>query len=65
MGMALGGFQTQVVIRLTGKLLQRIPDGRWKYTPESAREEAVFLTMEEYIRQCQNMVKHYIATRSL
>ena len=30
-----------------------------------AREESGFLKMEEYIRQCQNMVAQYIAARSL
>ena len=28
-GKALGGFQTQVEIRLTGKLPRRITDGAW------------------------------------
>ena len=32
---------------------------------ETAREKAGFLTMEEYIRQRQNTVAQYIATRSL
>ena len=49
---AMGGFQTQVAIRLTGRLLRRTPDGRWRYTSAAAaREEAVSLMMEEYIRR--------------
>ena len=31
-GKALGGFQTQVARRLTGKLQWRTTDGTWKYT---------------------------------
>ena len=47
MGKALGGVQTQVVRRLTGKLLRRTTDGTWKYTSAAAaREAAGFLTME-------------------
>ena len=46
-GKALGGFQYQVVRQLTGWLLRRTPDGKWKYTSAStAREEAGLLTME-------------------
>ena len=66
MGKSLVGFQYQVSRRLTGRIPQRKPDGRWMYTLEyMAREEAGFLTMEDYIRRCQNMAAHYIATRSL
>ena len=63
---ALGGFQTQVARRLTGRLPRRIPDRKWRYKlVEAAKEEAVFLMMEEYIRQRKNTVAHYIATQSL
>ena len=31
-GKALGGFQTEVARRLTGKLQWRTTDGTWKYT---------------------------------
>ena len=67
MGKSLGGVQTQVDRRLTGRLLQRTLDRSWRYTlaAAAAREEAVFLTMEEYIRRQQNRVSQYIATRSL
>ena len=64
MGKALGGFQTQVARRLMGKLPHRTTDRTWKYTSvEAVREAAAFLTMEEYIRQSQNTVTQYIATR--
>ena len=66
MGKALGGVQTQVDRQLTGRLPRRTPDRRWRYTlAETARDEAEFLTMEEYIRWRQNTVAQYIATRSL
>ena len=66
MGKALGGVQTQVMRRLKGKLPLRTTDGKWRYTSEAmAREEAGFLTMEEYVRRHQNTVAQYIATRSL
>ena len=43
---ALGGFQTQVVERLMGRLPQRTPDGKWRYTSAAtAGEEEGFLTM--------------------
>ena len=32
MGKALGGFQNQVVRRLTGQLLRRTTYGKWRYT---------------------------------
>ena len=65
-GKALGGFQTQVAIRLTGQLPRRTTNGKWRYiSAGAAREEAGFLTMEEYVRQRQNTVTQYIATRSL
>ena len=57
MGKALGGFQTQVAIQLTGRILQRTQNGKWRYTSSvTTREEAGFLTMEEYIRRGQNTV---------
>ena len=63
MGNALEGFQIQVAISLTGRLPWRTPDGRWRYTLAAvAREEAGFLTMEEYIRRRKNTVRQYIAT---
>ena len=66
MGTALGGFQTQVVRRLTAKLLRRATDWTWKYTSAAAAKEMEgLLTMEEYVRRCQNTVAQYIATRSL
>ena len=41
-------------------------DGKWRYTSEAmAREEAGFLTMEEYVRRHQNTVTQYIDTQSL
>ena len=47
MGKALGGVHTRVARRMTGRLPQRTPDGRWRYTLASAtREETGFLTME-------------------
>ena len=61
-----GGFQTQVVRRLTQLLPQRTTDGTWNYTSAAAaREAAVLLTMEEYVRRRQNTVAQYIVTRSL
>ena len=66
LGKALGGFQDQVARRLTGRLLRRKPGRKWVYTSaETAREEAGFLKMEDYIRRCQNTVGQYIATQSL
>ena len=57
MGSALGGFQGQVARRLTGRLPQWKPYGKWMYTlTDMATEEAGFQQMEEYIRQCQNTV---------
>ena len=52
--------------QLTGWLLRRTPDGKWINTlAAKTREEDGFLTMEEYIRRCQNTVAQYIATQSL
>ena len=52
--------------RMTGRLLRRTPDRKWKYTSAAmAREEAGVLVVEEYIRRCQSTVAQYIATRSL
>ena len=52
MGRVLGGFQNQAAQRLTGRLPQHKTDGNWEYTSAStAREEAGFQTMEDYIRQ--------------
>ena len=61
------GVQTQVERRLTVRVPWKTPDRRWGYTlaVATAREEAGFLTMEEYIRRRQNTVAHYIATRSM
>ena len=61
-GTALWGFHTQVERRVTGQLPQRTTEGTWKYTlMVAAREAAGFLTMEEYVRRCQNTVTQYIA----
>ena len=61
-----GGFQTQVARCLTGRLPRRTQDRRWRYTlAASAREEAGFLTVKEFIRRRQNTVAQYIATQSL
>ena len=66
MGKALGGFQVQVAIQMTGRLPRRTPDGKWIYTlAVTSREEAGFLKMEEYIRRRHNTVAQYIATQSL
>ena len=66
MGMALGGFHTQLARWLTGQLPQRKLDGTWKYTLAAMeRETAGFLTMKEYVRWCQNTAAQYIATQSL
>ena len=66
MGKALGGFQTQVEILLTGNLPRRTTDRKWRYTSAVvAREAAGFLMMEEYSRRRQNMVAQYIATRKM
>ena len=63
MGRALGGFQDQVARWITGQILRRKPDGKWEYTlMATAREEAGFQTMEEYIPQRQNTAAQYIAT---
>ena len=60
------GAQAQVARRLTGQLLRRTPNGKWKYTSAAmAREEAGVLVVEEYIMRCQSTVAQYIATRSL
>ena len=65
MGKALGGFQTQMAIRLTVKLPHRTTDGTWKYiSAEAVRVAAGFLTMEEYIRRSQNTFTRYIAMRN-
>ena len=68
MGNDLEGFQTQVARHMTGNLLRSTTYGKWRYTSAAAaaaREEAQFLTMEEYVRWRQNTVAKYIATRSL
>ena len=52
MGKAPGRFQDQVTRRLTGRLPQRTPDGKWIYTlAATAQEESEFLTIEEYTRR--------------
>ena len=64
MGKALEGFQYLVERQLTGRLPRRTPDGKWTHIlVATAREEAGFLTMEEYIRRRQNTVTQDIATR--
>ena len=48
---------------MKGQLPERTTGRRWRYTSAAAeREEAVFLSMEEYIRRRQNKVVQYIAT---
>ena len=65
-GKALGGFQTQVARRLTGRLLWRIPEDRMRYTSEAATsKEAGLLMMGYYISRRQNTVAQYITTISL
>ena len=59
-------FQTQVERRMKGGLPWRTPDGRWRYnSAAAARDEAGFLTMEDYIRRRQNTVVQNIAMQSL
>ena len=49
---AMVGVQYQVARWSTGRLLRRTPDGKCTYTSAAtAREEAGFFTMEEYIRR--------------
>ena len=49
-----------------GKLPRRTTEGTRNYTSAVAvREAAGFLTMEEYVRRCQNMVAQYITKLSL
>ena len=58
MGKALGGVQTQVMRRLTGKIPLRTTDGKCRYaSAAAARVAAGFLTMEEYVRRRHNTVK--------
>ena len=65
-GRELRGFQGQVARRIMGHLPRRKPERKWTYTlAATAREDAGFQTIEEYIRRRQNMVVQYIATRSL
>ena len=66
MRQALGGFQDQVVRLLTGRLPRQKIEGKWTHkSAATTREEAGFLKMDYYIRQCNNTVTQYIATRSL
>ena len=66
MGQVLGGFQYQVVRKLTGRLPWQRLDGIWEYTSaEAAREEAGFEIMETYIWKSQNRVAQYISTRPI
>ena len=59
----LGGFQAQMMRRLTGRLPRRTPGGKWTYTlTTTSQEDAGLLTMAEYIRRFQNTVAQYIAT---
>ena len=63
MGKALGGSQTQVEGRLTGQLLWRTTDGKWRYTSAAAaREEAWILTMEDCVSRPHNTFTQYVAT---
>ena len=55
-----------MAIQMTGWLLWRTLNGKWKYTSAvMEREEAGVLVVEEHIRRLQKMVAQYIATRSL
>ena len=52
--------------RLMGQLTQQKTDGKWEYTSvATAREEARFQILEEYIQRRQNMVAQYNTTQSL
>ena len=63
---SLVGVQAQVVRRLTGRIPQRKPDGKWTYTSAATtREDAGFLSIEDYIRRRHNTVARYIYTRPL
>ena len=65
-GQSTGGFQDQVAQQLTGRLTQQKTERKWEYTlAATAREEAGFQMMEQYIRRLQSTVAQYIATRSL
>ena len=62
----LGSYQYQVARQLTGCLPRRWEYGNLEYTlAEVARVEAVFETMETYIRKIQNTSTQYIATQSI
>ena len=51
---------------MTGRPPRQNPDGMWTYTSAAtAREEAGFQTMEEYILLRNTTVSQYIDTRSL
>ena len=51
---------------MTGRIPRRRTENKWEYTSAAtAREEAGFQMMEEYIRRSQNTVTQYIDTRSL
>ena len=66
MGRALGGFQDQVVQRLTGRLPRNKNYRNLEYTSaDMARGELGFQTMEEYIQGQQNKVTQYISMQSL
>ena len=51
-----------MAIQLTGWFLRRKPNRKWTYTSEAmVREEAGFLTVDDYIRRRQNTATQYIA----
>ena len=51
-GQSTGGFQDQVAQQLTGRLTQQKTERKWEYTlAATAREEAGFQMMEQYIRR--------------
>ena len=65
-GRVLGGLQYQVGRHLTGRLPRQKTDGKWEYIlAATAREEAGFQTMEEYIWRRHNTFVQYIATQFL
>ena len=62
MGWVLGGLQDQLMQILIGRIPRRREDIKREYTSAAtAREVAVSETIEEYIRQSQNIVEHYNA----
>ena len=64
MDQVLGAFQDQVDQKLTGRLPRWQAGGKWEYTfVTTARDEAGFEVMEEYIRRRRKTVAQYIDTQ--